>query len=85
MTPIGNKVIIRPDTAKSVSAGGIHIPESAQDKPVMGTIIFIGPKCEFVAIGDHVLYPKYCGTGVTLDDEDEMCLHVAETELMAIV
>jgi chaperonin GroES len=70
--PLGNRVVIEPnEDDQQVSAGGIHIPDTAKEKPQLGTVVAVGPGrltddntrvCMEVAVGDTVVYSKYAGT-----------------------
>ena len=73
------KVLIEPLSAEEKTAGGIIIPDSAKEKPSKGKIIAIGKedneeKSE-LATGDTVLYGKYAGTELQIDDKDYLILN----------
>ncbi len=77
--PMPGKVLIEPLSAEEKTAGGIYIPDSAKEKPSKGKIIAIGKedsedKSELVA-GDTVLYGKYAGTELQIDDKDYLILN----------
>ncbi len=89
LKPLSDRVIIRPEETDNISAGGIHIPDNAKEKPQRGEIIAIGPgKTEDgktvalqVAKGDKVLFGKYAGTEITVDNVDYLI--VRESDIMA--
>jgi len=90
--PIGEKVLIKRLEADAQTAGGILLPESAQEKPKQGTVIAVGDgrtlesgdKAPFqVKEGDIVLFTSYAGTEVTVEDEDYLLM--GENEILAIV
>jgi len=70
--PLGNRVVIEPsEDDQQVSAGGIYIPDTAKEKPQLGTVVAVGPGrltddgtrvSMEVAVGDTVVYSKYVGT-----------------------
>ncbi len=72
--PLADRVLIESQPAEEKTASGIIIPDTAQEKPQKGTVIAVGPglgdvKME-VKVGDTVLYGKYAGTEISVDDKD---------------
>lgn len=85
--PLGDRVIISPIEPKEVVKGGIIIPDSAKEKPMQGKVVAAGPgalnkKGERLPMdvkeGDVVLYGKYSGTEIKLDDEKYIIMHQEE-------
>ena len=74
VTPLHDRVIVKPAKAEEKTAGGIIIPDTAKEKPQRGTVMAAGPgkKDEpvTVKIGDTVLYGKYSGTEIQIEGED---------------
>ena len=87
VTPLHDRVIVKPAPAEAKTAGGIIIPDTAKEKPQRGTIVAAGPgkKDEpvTVKVGDAVLYGKYAGTDITIDGEDLLIMR--ESDILAIV
>jgi len=87
VTPINDRVIVRPAKAEEKTAGGIIIPDTAKEKPQRGTVVAAGPgkKDEpvTVKIGDTVLYGKYAGTELTVEGEELLIMR--ESDILAIV
>jgi chaperonin GroES len=87
ITPLHDRVIIKPAPAEEKTAGGIIIPDTAKEKPQRGTVVAAGPgkKDEPVTVkkGDTVLYGKYSGTEVRIDGQDLLILR--EADILAIV
>ena len=91
--PLMNYVLIKKDEEKTVSSGGIFIPETSQEKPSTGTVLDIGEglwddahgllKPMTVKVGDKVLFPRLGGKTVEFDGEE--FLLIRETELLAII
>jgi len=87
--PLADRVAIRPQEETEQMRGGLYIPDTAKEKPQQGEIIAVGPgrweKGERVAmelkVGDKVLYGKYSGTEVTI--EDETFLVIKESDVLA--
>jgi len=90
--PLSDRVVIKPTDPEEKVQGGIIIPDTAKEKPQQGKIVAVGPgkdsdagqkiKLE-VKVGDLVLYGKYAGTEVTVDDEDYLI--VRESDILAIL
>ena len=90
--PLGDRVVIEALEAESKTKGGIIIPDTAKEKPQEGKIVAAGKgkldedgkliKME-VKVGDTVLYGKYSGTEITIDNEQYTILR--EEDVLAIV
>ena len=87
VTPLHDRVIVKPAPAEEKTAGGIIIPDTAKEKPQRGTVIAAGPgkKDEPVTVkaGDTVLYGKYAGTEITIEGQDLLIMR--ESDILAIV
>ncbi len=88
--PLGDRVVIKPTPKEEVSKGGIVLPDTAKEKPQEGKIVAIGPGklsedgkriAMEVKVGDKVIYSKYAGTEIKLDDEELIILR--ETDILA--
>jgi len=91
LQPLADRVVIRPLEETEEMRGGLYIPDTAKEKPQQGEIIAVGPgrveKGDRVpmelTVGQKVLYGKYSGTEVTLDDEQYLI--VKESDVLAVV
>ncbi|CAN5500857.1 co-chaperone GroES [soil metagenome] len=87
ITPLHDRVIVKPAAAEEKSAGGIIIPDTAKEKPQRGTVVAAGPgkKDEPVTVksGDAVLYGKYSGTEITFEGVEYLIMR--ESDILAIV
>ena len=90
--PLHDRVLVRRVEEEARSAGGIIIPDTAQEKPMQGEVVATGPgarneKGELVALdvkaGDLILFGKWSGTEVKLDGEE--LLIMKESDVMAII
>ncbi len=89
--PLSDRVVIRALEETEQMRGGLFIPDTAKEKPQQGEIISAGPgKYEdgklipmTVKVGDKVLYGKYSGTEVTLDNEQFLILR--ESDVLAVI
>lgn len=87
ITPLHDRVIVKPAAAEEKTAGGIIIPDTAKEKPQRGTVIAAGPgkKDEPTSVkpGDTVLYGKYGGTEISIEGQDYLIMR--ESDILAIV
>jgi chaperonin GroES len=90
--PLADRVIIKPAAAEERTKGGIILPDTAKEKPVVGEVVAVGPgkvgddgkKIGMeVKVGDKVLYGKYSGTEVTYEGEEYLIMR--EADIFAIV
>ena len=91
-TPLDDRIIILPNKAETKTTSGIFLPEGAQEKPLMGKVIAVGPgkltddgnRAKLgVKKGDIVVYGKYSGTEVDIDGEEHMICR--ESELLGVI
>lgn len=91
LQPLGDHVIVQTLDAEEKTVSGIVIPDSAQEKPTQGKVIAVGDgRWEEgkrvpleVKAGDKVIYSKYGGTEIKLDNEEYLIL--SERDILAIV
>ncbi|MFH0948135.1 MAG: co-chaperone GroES [Elusimicrobiota bacterium] len=90
--PLGDRVIVKPIEEKEVKKGGIIIPDTAKEKPQEGEVIAVGPgkvdetgkKIPMdVKAGDKILYGKYSGTEIKIDDKEYLIMH--QEDILGIV
>ena len=85
--PLADRVVIEPKEAETKTASGIYIPDTAKEKPQQGTVVAAGPGKKDepmeVKVGDVVLYGKYSGTEVTVDDKKYLI--VKQSDILAII
>ncbi|TKK66716.1 co-chaperone GroES [Ilyomonas limi] len=87
VTPLHDRVIVKPAPAEEKTSSGLIIPDTAKEKPQRGTVVAAGPgkKDEPVTVkeGDTVLYGKYAGTEIQIDGNDYLIMR--ESDILAIV
>lgn len=92
MKPLHDRIIVKPAEKETKTASGIVLPDTAQEKPLKGQVIAVGPGKRLengklvepeVKVSDIVLYGKYSGTEVKMDGEDIVILR--EDDVLAIV
>ncbi|MCP4049970.1 MAG: co-chaperone GroES [bacterium] len=89
--PLGDKVIIEPDSAEQITKTGIVLPDTAKERPQHATVVAVGPGRTTddgkvisltVKVGDNVLYPSYGPAELKIDDKEYLVLQ--ESEILAI-
>ncbi len=92
LKPLDDRVVVEPVEAEEVTSGGIVLPDTAKEKPQRGTVLAIGPGKLLdngqrgklsVAVGDEVIYGKYSGSEVEVDDREVKILR--ESDILAKV
>jgi chaperonin GroES len=92
LRPLGDRVVVKAKTREETTKSGIVLPDTATEKPQEGTVLSVGPgrlldngkRVEMeVKAGDSVLFAKYAGTEVKLDDEDYLVIR--ESDLLAVM
>jgi len=70
--PLGERLLIKPIIEEKKTAGGIVLPDAAKEKPMKAEIVEVGklPEDCTLKVGDKVIYNKYSGTEIKIDDED---------------
>ncbi|RMF00510.1 MAG: co-chaperone GroES [Chloroflexi bacterium] len=92
LKPLGDRLIVEPIEQEEVTASGIVLPETAKEKPMQGKVLATGPGARKedgtrihmdVAEGDTVLYAKYAGTEVKIDNKKYLIMK--ESDVLAVV
>lgn len=85
--PLADRVLVKPDAAEEKTSAGIIIPDSAKEKPLSGTVLAVGKgtKDEEMVVkeGDKVLYGKYAGTEVEVDNEKYLIMR--QSDILATI
>jgi len=88
--PLADRVVVKPIEREEVTKGGIVLPDTAREKPQEGEVLAVGPGrlsddgkriAMDVKVGDRIIYSKYGGTEITIDDEELMILR--ESDILA--
>ncbi|MBN8586470.1 MAG: co-chaperone GroES [Ignavibacteria bacterium] len=92
LKPLGDRVIVKPKAPEEVTKGGIILPDTAQEKPMEGEVVAIGNGksddngkriAMDLKVGDKVLYGKYSGTEVKINDEEYLIMR--ESDVYAVI
>ena len=85
--PLGDRVVVEPVEAEQKTASGIIIPDTAKEKPSQGIVVAVPDANDdhklTVKVGDKVLYGKYAGTEISIDDKDYLIMN--ESDILAII
>ncbi len=85
--PLADRVVVEPAPAEDKTAGGIIIPDTAKEKPQMGTVVAVGEGTKdapvTLKVGEKVLYGKYGGTELTLEGKDYLIMR--ESDIYAVI
>ena len=92
LKPLGDRIVVKPLEAKEKTKSGIIVPDSAKEKPQEGKVVAVGTgrllddgavKALEIKNGDRVLYGKYSGTEVSVEETDYLILR--EEDVLAVV
>jgi chaperonin GroES len=90
LQPLGDRIVVKPIEREEVTKGGIVLPDTVKEKPQEGKVIAAGPGrlsedgkriAMDIKVGDVVLYVKYGGTEIKIDDEELIILR--ESDILA--
>ena len=91
LQPLADRVVVKPIEREEVTKGGIVLPDTIKERPQEGKVLAVGPGrlsddgkriTMDVKVGDIVVYTKYGGTEIKIDDEELMILR--ESDILAI-
>jgi len=92
LKPLGDRVIVKPKAPEEKTKGGIILPDTAQEKPMEGEVVAVGngksddngkKVAMDLKVGDKVLYGKYSGTEVKVNDEEYLIMR--ESDVYAVI
>lgn len=90
LTPLADRLIVKPIEREKVTKGGIYLPDTAKEKPQEGEVVAVGPGrlsedgkriAMDIKVGDRVIYAKYGGAEIKVDDEELIILR--ESDVLA--
>ncbi|MDR1625403.1 MAG: co-chaperone GroES [Spirochaetia bacterium] len=85
LQPIGDRILLKVEAAETKTAGGLIIPDTAQEKTQTGKVVAVGDDKDAIKVkkGDRVMYDKYAGTSVKIDGDDHLVVKMQD--IIAIV
>ena len=90
LQPLADRLVVKPIEAEEKTKAGIYLPDTAKEKPQEGEVVAVGPGRKSddgkviamdIKVGDIVVYTKYGGTEIKVDDEEYMILR--ESDILA--
>lgn len=72
--PLGSRILVQIKEGEEKTSGGLYIPATAQEKTNTGIVVALGDKDVTVKEGQEVIFDKYAGTQIRLDDKDHLLL-----------
>ena len=93
LKPLEDRIVVKPNEGEETTSSGLVIPDTAKEKPVVGTVVAVGPG-KFnedgdgripvdVSVGDTVIYSKYGGTEVKVDGDEYLILSARDVLAVA--
>jgi len=76
--PLGDRLLVERVEEATTTASGIIIPDNAKEKPSRGKVLAIGSDVEDINVDDVVVFGKYAGTDLILDDNEYLVLEVSD-------
>ncbi len=83
--PLGDRVLIKVQESEAKTAGGIIIPQTAQEKTQTGAVVAVGTDTDVIKVkaGEKVMYDKYAGTQIKIDGADHLIVKMAD--ILAVI
>lgn len=83
--PIGDRVLVKMEEVEEKTAGGIFIPQTAQEKTQTGVVVAVGDDEDVIKVkkNDKIMYDKYAGTNVTIDGEEHLLMKMQD--ILAVI
>lgn len=83
--PLGDRVLLKPDTGEEKTSSGLFIPQTAQEKTQTASVVAVGDDSETITVkaGDRVMHDKYAGTQVKIDGNDHLI--VSFSDIIAVI
>lgn len=90
--PLGDRLVVKAAEHEETTKGGLVLPDTVKEKPVEGTVVAVGAgkisddgkrQAMEVKVNDRIIYSKYSGTDVKVEDEDYLIL--SERDVLAVI
>jgi len=85
LKPIGERILVKIQEGETKTAGGIFIPQTAQEKTQEGVVVAIGDDKDAikVKVNDKIMYDKYAGTQIKIEGVDHLILKMSD--ILAVI
>lgn len=81
--PLANRVVAVREPAQTQTASGIYLPDSSKEKPVLATVVAVGPDVKSLVVGDKIVYKEYSTTELKINDREYLI--VKEEDVLATI
>ena len=83
--PLGDRVLVKIEQVEEKTAGGIFIPQTAQEKTQVASVVSVGDDKDVIKVapGQKVMYDKYAGTSVKVDGDEHLILRMSD--ILAVI
>ena len=83
--PLGDRVLVKNEETEEKTAGGIFIPQTAQEKTQTGVVVAVGDDKDVIKVkkGDRIMFDKYAGTTVTVEGVDHLIMKM--DDIVAVI
>lgn len=83
--PLGDRVLVTIEEVEEKTAGGLFIPQTAQEKTQTGVVAEVGDDKDVIKVkkGDKIMYDKYAGTNIKLDGKEHLLLRMSD--ILAVI
>ena len=83
--PLGDRVLLKVSEGEQKTAGGIYIPETAQEKTQEGVVVAVGDDKEAIKVKlkDRVMYDKYAGTTIKVNGDEQLIVKMSD--ILAVI
>ncbi len=83
IAPLADRIVAVRETSEAKTSSGLYLPSNSKEKPVVATVVAVGPKVGHVKTGDKIVYKEYATTELKIDGTDYLI--VKEEDVLATV
>jgi len=76
--PLADRVVAVREKAPTKTASGLYLPDTAKEKPVVASVVAVGPDVKTVKVGDKILYKEYSTTEIKIDETEYLIVKVED-------
>jgi chaperonin GroES len=76
--PLADRVVAVREKALSKTASGLYLPDTAKEKPVIASVVAVGPDVKTIKVGDRILYKEYSTTEVKIDETEYLIVKIED-------
>ena len=76
--PLADRVVAVREKAQTKTASGLYLPDTAKEKPVVASVVAIGPDVKTIKVGDKILYKEYSTTQIKIDETEYLIVKIED-------